>query len=680
MHFNRFFIIVFFLVSCLLLLASNYCFAKKQDEENHLLNYRAGVKLHLENNLSNAVYSLNNALTLKPYDIPSLVELGVVFSELSKPALSIPAFLKAVNFAPDDALIHLFLGRAYIQNKQYKEALVQFKQAVKLNPENTLLKANIGETCFYLGEYQCAIDNLKEVLVTYPNELRARVILGNSYHFLKNYPLAEENYKLALEWMPLNKLLTYNLSKIQIALGKLHQSKSTIDNAILLDDKNIEFYLDRANINYKLNNLKSAEEDYLKAFELDNYNPETLIEYAIFLGQTGEYLKSAEQFSKALELEPDNLDLLINKAYVLQLAKHDNEASLIWKDILEKDGYNKIALFNLARLYQEKEEYDSAIDLYKKLISIENENEKRDVNNNDVKFALAYCLQKNKNFNDAKSVYKEIVDDNSKDSNSLYNLGIIYQEEGDYKEAVKYFEKTVESNFLNPELVFGALISAYTELNDSQNIDAVYRKWLERGKNNVEIRVAYAKYLATKGDSERAIEQYRVAAALDDTSKSRYKLARFLLEQNDRYGAIGQLQEYLKFEPNDVNALILLANSFKDLEIYEQAINVYKKIISIQSDNYLAYYNLGLLYEQNKKHEEAQNYLLKSIEINEKYSPAYYALGLSFLAVNNPDKAKELFEQYLQLDPNGEYKDKIEVKLKELLTKPDSGKNEKQAV
>ena len=39
-------------------------------------------------------------------------------------------------------------------------------------------------------------------------------------------------------------------------------------------------------------------------------------------------------------------------------------------------------------------------------------------------------------------------------------------------------------------------------------------------------------------------------------------------------------------------------------------------------------------------------------------------------ASSNYKRAKELFEKYLQLEPNGEYKDIVEAKLKEMLNKP----------
>ncbi|MBI3590156.1 MAG: tetratricopeptide repeat protein [Candidatus Melainabacteria bacterium] len=658
--------IICFLLSLFLLSSSNICFAKKQNELYPIIYFEQGVRYHKQGDLKSAVLSLNNALTLNPNDLSTLVELGEVFIELSKFDLAISTLQHAVSLAPDDALIHVLLGSAYLENKKHNDAISEFKLAVKLEPENTLLRSNVGLVCSLTGDHKCSVDNLGKVVLAYPFQLRVRAALGTAYHSMKDYALAKEQYKFVLEYEPDNLSLWYNLAKSEVALGNYTDAKESINKAISIDSSVSELYLDRAVINYKLNDLEGAQNDYLTALGLDPLNPSIPSEYGTFLWRTGAYLKASEQFDKALSLETDNKDFMMYKAYLLQLAKQDKNAISAWQNVLNEDAENQLALFNLAKLYQEKESYSNAIDLYKKILVIKEKLKEEDL---ETKSALAYCLQKNKNFDEARSIYENCLSVKPDDPVVLFNLGILLNDEKNYKDAVVSLEKSIKNGFLPQAKAYQALVLAYSSLNDVPSLKATYKNWLGVDKDNVEARIAYAKFLAKNGDSHEAIDQYRVAAALDNTSKSKYKLAQFLLEQKDLYGAVGQLQEYLKLEPNDLNALILLANSYKDLGIQEEAINTYKKIISLQYDNHLAYYNLGLLYQNDKKYEEAQNCLLKAIELNEKYSPAYYALGLSYIAGNNGVKAKELFQKYLEIDPNGEYKANVEARLKELSSK-----------
>ncbi len=642
--------------------------AKKQEVLFSPIFFNEGIRYHKNGDLQNAISSFNRSLSLSSSDISTLLVLGQTYLEDGKLALALKTFQNAVKLYPNDALVHFFLGLTYERNKQPEEALSEYKLAIVIEPENLLMKSALGNVCFLSGDYKCAVDSLGKVILAYPLHLRSRLVLASSYHYLKNYALAKEQYKSVLDHLPNNAVLWYNLAKAEIALGEYDNAELSINQAVLLDNSVVEFYLDRAQLHYKLSRLEGADNDYLIALKLEPNNPAIPIEYANFLWKTGAYLKAADQYEKAVELQPDDIELLINRAYLLQLAEQYPEAKSIWNEVLEKAAENQYALFNLARLYHEEKNYPSAIEHYKKLISFQNVSKETKL---DAKRGLALCFQRSQNFAEAKIVYSELIEEEPENSKVLYEFGNILTEEKQYKEAVDYFKKAIERRYEPLKMVYQALVKAYENLNDSTNLKVAYKEWLNIDKDNVDARISYAKFLAKSGATQEAIEQYRVAATLDNTTASRFKLAQFLIEQNDFYGAIGQLHGYLESTPNDLNALILLANAFKELGITEQAINTYKKIISAQPDNHLAYFNLGLLYQQEKKSEEAQNYLLKSIELNENYAPAYYALGLSYMSLGDSKntKAKELFERYLQLEPGGEYKDKVESFLKEILSK-----------
>lgn len=653
-------IVIVFCSSCLITFAKG----KGQDQSAFLLNYQQGLKFHKEGNLESAVLYLNNALITNPNDLLSLTELGQVLIELGKYDLAISAFQRALKIAPNDAFVRLSLGLAYQNNKQFNDAILEFKNAIMIEPDNVLIRSNLGFACQLISDYECVLDNLGKVILAYPTNLRARAALGSAYHASKDFVLAKEQYKYVLNYEPENIDILYNLSKTLLALGDLEEAKKYIDKAIVISGSQVDFYLDRAQINFKLNKPQEAESDYLQALKLDVLNPEIPLEYAGFLWNIDSYPKAIEQINLAINLQPDDISLLIKKAYFLQKSKNLDDAELTWSNVLAEDIANQTALFNLAKLYQEKKDYIKAIEYYKKLLS------KKEEDDLQAKTNLAYCLHKSKNLSESRLIYDDILSKKNEDPLVLYNYGVLLIEQNEYKLAIDYLEKSIKNKFVSPGKAYKALVDVCTNLNDTEKIKSSYQSWLSFDKNNTEARMAYAKFLARAGDTKAAIDQYRTAAALDNTTKSRFKLAQFLLEQKDIHGAIAELQEYLKHEPLDLNALIPLANSYKEIGIIEEAINTYKKIIFIQAENHLAYYNLGLLYQQNNKFEEAQNSFLKALELSENYAPAYYALGISYMINNNADKAKDFFQKYLKLDPNGEYKEKAETKLKELLQKP----------
>ncbi len=646
----------------------------KEEFNAHLFNYQQGVSAHKNGDLENAELFLKNSLNMAPLNTPALIELGEVYIEKGDYNSAISILQKALNTNQNDALVHVLLGTAYQEIKKFDTAIFHFGQAIKLEPENTLIRVNIGLACSQKGDNQCTIDNLGKVVLAYPFQLRARTALGTAYHSSKDYALAKDQYKSVLEYEPNNLNLWYNLAKVQIALNEYEDAKISLDKAIEIDSTIADLFLDRASVNYKLNKHEIAEKDYLKALSVDSSNPVTPAEYAVFLWMTGAYSKSAEQFSRAYEMQPDDKSLLSNKAYLYQLSGESENAISAWTDVLKSDAGNTVALFNLGKLYQEKEDYQNSIQYYKKFLS-QKSIKKNEVH--EVELALAYCYQQNKNIEEAKTLYEKILTESPDDSTSLFNIAILLIEEKKYKESIPYLENAIKNNFDPLKKAYQALTESYLNLNDTSNAKTSYKNWLDLDKDNIEGRISFAKFLAMTGDSLAAIDQYRVAAALDNTSASRFKLAQFLLEQKDLYGALGQFQEYLKLEPNDLNALTLIANTYRDLHINEQAEEYYKKIIALSPENHLAYYNLGLIYQESKKYEEAINYFLKSLEFNEKFAPSYYAIGLSYILNNDKENAKDYFEKYLLVDPAGEYKDKAELKLKEILTPTENTKPEK---
>ncbi|OGI19486.1 MAG: hypothetical protein A3B68_04140 [Candidatus Melainabacteria bacterium RIFCSPHIGHO2_02_FULL_34_12] len=652
-----------FLVLQILIASSGLTPIKKKNNVYSSSYFEQGIKLHLAGKLKEAVVAFNNALALEPNDAATLTELGELYIQLSNYDLARATLKQASNIAPDDALIYVLLGNAYLESKKYNDAISSYRQAITLEPENTLLRSNLGLSCFLAADYKCAVENLGKVVIMYPYQLRARAALGNAYHSIMDYSLAQEQYKFVLNYEGLNINLLHNLAKSQIALAELEEAKITLDKAISIDSSVVDLYLDRAFVLDKLTKLNDAEADYLYAVKLEPLNPEIPVEYASFLWRTGNYERASEIFDKALELNPSDKELLLYKAYMLQLSKKDEKAVASWLKLLEKDPENETVYFNLAKIYQAKNEYHNAINYYRKLIELQDKKNKYDL---EVKASLAYCSQMVKNYSEAKILYESILRETPNDSNILYNLGVLLSDEGNPSQAISYLESAINNNFSYPSKVYKALADVYVKVNDNSNLLKTYKSWLEIDKNNIEARISYAKFLSAMGNKQEAIDQFRLAAALDNSSITRFKLAQFLLEQKDFYGALGQLQEFLKFEPSNLNALMLLANAFKYLGVKEQAINTYMKVISLQFDNYLAYYNLGLLYHEENKNEEAKNAFLKAIEINNKYAAAYYALGLSYMSANDKGKARESFEKYLQIEPQGEYKENVEAKLKEL--------------
>ena len=579
---------------CLILVVSFALPGISKQEENLFLPlfYNQAVSAYKSGSLDEAIDYINKSISLKPTEVSNLI-LSAQFQLDKNPEESIQILNKALKILPSDSLIRFLLGNAYEKNNDLANSLEYYKLVYLSEPDNILFLSSIGRVYFLMEDYESAIKNLNRVIAVYPENIKARLILAVSYHFLREYNIAEDFYKQCLTVLD-DPLIWYNLSKAQLALGNYPESKGSLNEAIRLDNLKVEFYLDRAQINYQLSLLEEAENDYHQALKLEPQNPVASVEYAEFLWHTQAYLRAIDQFKRASELQPHDVNIISSKAYLLQILGKTYEAANAWKDVLDIEPNNQIAEFNLAKLYFNNTEYNEAISLYTKLLSLKlsKETESR------VKRYLAASYRAVGQYENAKQVYIDSLKQDSNNAELCFDYAKMLQESENYTESVSYFNKSLVLGIANKKLVYSSLISLYQKLNEPENVKNTYNDWLTSDNSNIDARISFAAYLSMIGESKSAIEQYRVIAALDKNGESKLKLAEFLKEYGSLDEATEELNEYISNHPNNLNALILLANLYKDSDHQDEAIEVYRKIVSIQPDSYIAYFNLGVLMQK----------------------------------------------------------------------------------
>ncbi len=125
----------------------------------------------------------------------------------------------------------------------------------------------------------------------------------------------------------------------------------------------------------------------------------------------------------------------------------------------------------------------------------------------------------------------------------------------------------------------------------------------------------------------------------------------------------------------DVDTLFRLAKCCGVTPETDKAIPLYQKVIASLEHNdasnplhYQAYNNLGGMYKKKGKYKEAELAYVKAIELNKEYTNAYYNLGLLY-EENLDDElgAIRCYERYIELD--GERSDYIKKKLDEIKAK-----------
>jgi Flp pilus assembly protein TadD len=149
-----------------------------------------------------------------------------------------------------------------------------------------------------------------------------------------------------------------------------------------------------------------------------------------------------------------------------------------------------------------------------------------------------------------------------------------------------------------------------------------------------------------------AVWESEVSLFIDAASKSSVK-ARSVhnkglaaLVQGDLHGAVALLRMSLELEPYRAESYISLGNAYARLQQRENARVMYERSLSLEANNPIAHFNLGLLYyKEYQQYEQALVHFLKARELDPRNSNVYHNLGLTYQRLGREDLARQAFAE-----------------------------------
>ena len=138
-----------------------------------------------------AIQSLQRAIELNRSYADAYALMGGIYTYIGQPARSIPLLRTALRLNPDGGYLYfLILGRAYLFEHDYEQALINLREALKRNPDDV-------ETHVYLAAALVASGN-RSAAEWEANEIRARQADFSIRKWLETYPLTSERYQQRL--------------------------------------------------------------------------------------------------------------------------------------------------------------------------------------------------------------------------------------------------------------------------------------------------------------------------------------------------------------------------------------------------------------------------------------------------------------------------------------------------
>ena len=265
--------------------------------------------------------------------------------------LAIDQYEQIVKLDPDSVDDHLLLGRLYRFNNDLQKAEAELKTAVKLDPNSEEAVTTLAMLYTDEGDTARAL----KVLSSIPDSARSAKLysaLGAAYEQRKDYKNAIDAYK----------------------------------HAIVLDRDNLDAIRGLAE-NY-LNNgqLENALEQYKVIADSNPEDAQTYVRMAEIYRREGKFDEALESLKRAEALVPDTMDVPYTMAAVYQAQGRYDDAIKILQDLIRKTEKSEVgtsqsdrnnrAIFveRLGTIYREQENYSAAVDTFRKMITLGDEN------------------------------------------------------------------------------------------------------------------------------------------------------------------------------------------------------------------------------------------------------------------------------------------------------------------
>lgn len=241
---------------------------------------------------------------------------------------------------------------------------------------------------------------------------------------------------------------------------------------------------------------------------------------------------------------------------------------------------------------------------------------------------------------------------NNTASQMMY-VGLVLIPDKRYREAIEVASKTGTTEIDRERFVRYVKVFQAYDSDQWEEIDK-HSEWLE-GMMGMYSSAGFLNILGihyeNKKDYLKAIEYYYYAMEATYTNKERQGYAENIKILRHSYEhKIQEIELLLKKDPNSINVIGALANLQMQIFMLDEAQTNYAKILKLDPENKIAYYNLGLLFRKKGDARLSVTYLQHAVDLGFQGAMAYNNLAIGYKNIDEPEKAEKIFLKTIELD------------------------------
>lgn len=546
--------------------------------------------------------------------------------------------------------------KAY-QNGDYDQAIQLIKQYLQQKPTDEQAYYYLGNCYFKKGEWDSSIEQYKKALGVKSKYWEAQYQLGYAYYKKGSYDEAEVTFKEGLKTKEKGEF--YNgLGLVQVAKGMLAEADFSFRKAISFDEKNAEFQKHLGDVNMKKGVLVVAIQSYENALKLDSSLVDVHLNLAKCYLQQVRFNDAMNEFKTVIRLEPQNQEayFALGDIYMLD-GKHYPEARIVYEEYLKFDQNNAEAFMNLGisyyhlfrmlpslvvgvdtltkvgmvdraisyleksitlksedpqtylylgKSYQEKSDFPKSLQnfqIYEKILTEKNyEWKQKDADFWVNKGQVLAQIGDSSSLEQAIASLKKAIELDSSKTSAYSSLGKALFDQGRYAEALPFFQKKVEADSNNANVHLNIALS-YLKLERYRETVEPLKKFVELKPDNAQGQDLLARVYFNLNDYEKAKDAYIEELKLDQSKCDiNANVGYCFLQLKNASAAVPYLKKAVGCFPNNVNNLLMLAQSLELSKNLDEAYLYYKKVKEIDPKNQAAEDGIYRIENQREAH------------------------------------------------------------------------------
>ena len=342
--------------------------------------------------------------------------------------------------------------------------------------------------------------------------------------------------------------------------------------------------------------------------------------------------KAIEEYRLAIDNDPNSDYLNAGLAELYAKTGRIRDAVLEAQDILKRDGNNLEARRLLGRIYlrslgdmqagtQSQEVLKLAIEQYEQIVKL-------DPKSVEDHLLLGRLYRLNNELLKSEGEFKTAVNMQPDSEEAVTTLAYLYNEEGDSARALQVLSAIPES--ARTAKLYSALGFTYEQEKDYKKAIDAYRRSTELDHDNLDSVRGLAQNLMNDGQTDAALEQYKVIADADPSDAQTYMR---IAEIDRRDGKFDQALEALKkataVVPDSLEVQYNIAVIDEAQGKYEDAIQILNQLLqktehdgeySVPDKNNRAVFleRLGTVYREANKHQQAVDTFRKMLDLGDE--------------------------------------------------------------